>query len=131
MRAPWVESFSVALDRLAEALREPESSIVRDACIQRFEFSFELAWKSIQAALRREGRDCMSPRACFREAFRMGWIEDEPSWVAVLEDRNLTLHTYDEQLARAVYGRLAGHQQLLQSLLGHLAKAASEPDTAH
>lgn len=54
-------SFSKALERLQEVLREPESSILRDAAIQRFEFCFELAWKAVQHELRRQGNDCNSP----------------------------------------------------------------------
>jgi predicted transcriptional regulator len=53
-----------ALDRLAEALAEPESAISRDAAIQRFEFSFELAWRAIQERARDQGLDCRSPKGC-------------------------------------------------------------------
>jgi len=41
--------FEQALRRLEEALAKPEDPIVRDACIQRFEFTFEMAWKAVQS----------------------------------------------------------------------------------
>ena len=54
--APILDSFSIASKRLAEALNtRPVDTLVRDAAIQRFEFSFELAWKAIQEALKKEG----------------------------------------------------------------------------
>lgn len=38
-----------AIARLDDALAQPENEYLRDAAIQRFEFSFELAWKAAQA----------------------------------------------------------------------------------
>lgn len=109
MTAPRVEAYRRALSRFEEGLREPESALVRDGRIQRFEFCFELAWKSIQPLLRRQGQDCSSPKGCLRQAFKQGWIEHEEGWIAMPADRNLTTHTDDEALAKAVYHRLEGY----------------------
>jgi nucleotidyltransferase substrate binding protein (TIGR01987 family) len=114
------ESFAVAVDRLGEALAAPESDLHRDAAIQRFEFSFELSWKAIQKALRGEGIDAASPKGCFREAFRLGWIRQEEPWLSMLEDRNLTSHTYDANLAEVVYRRLPAHLVALRDLAARL-----------
>ena len=46
----------------------------------------------------------------------MGWLTDEEAWLVMLADRNLTSHTYDEELAQAVYSRLLQHLFLLQEL---------------
>lgn len=102
-------SFRKALIRLEEVLQQPETDITRDAAIQRFEFCCELAWKAIQEFLRSEGGNCVSPKGCLREAFKQSLIEDEGAWLSIMEDRNLTSHTYDEKLAHAVYGRLPSH----------------------
>ena len=84
-----VYQFGQALQRLQDALKLPEDSIVRDACIQRFEFTFETAWKAVQADAAAEGTECASPRDCFRTAFRMGIIDlNETSWLKMVEDRN-------------------------------------------
>jgi len=114
-------SFRIAVDRLAEALAAPKSDLHRDAAIQRFEFSFELAWKATQKSLRSEGIDAASPKACFREAFRLGWVQREEPWLSMLEDRNLTSHTYDASLAEAVYQRLPNHLAALRDLTAALA----------
>lgn len=64
--SPRLVLFEKALGRLEEALTRPEDPIVRDACIQRFEFTFEMAWKAIRDYALAEGLDCVSPRDCFR-----------------------------------------------------------------
>jgi nucleotidyltransferase substrate binding protein (TIGR01987 family) len=120
--------FSQALARLEQALRVPEDAIVRDACIQRFEFTFEMAWKAIQAHAGAQGLPCVSPRDCLRTAFRLGLVEDDPGWMAMVEDRNRTTHTYDEASARAIYVALPGHARLLATLLSRLREAASRVD---
>ena len=117
-----LESFAAAVDRLGEALAAPESDLNRDAAIQRFEFSFELSWKAIQKALRGEGLDAASPKSCFREAYRLGWIQEEEPWLSMLEDRNLTSHTYDAKLAEVVYRRLPAHLAALRALVACLDK---------
>ena len=108
--APKLDSLSSVIQRLAEALEtKPVDTLVRDAAIQRFEFSFELAWEAIQEALKKEGLGCQSPKSCLRAAFAQGWIEDEDAARAMLDDRNLTSHTYNEALAQVVFDRLPAH----------------------
>ena len=67
-------SLGRALDRFGEMLARDASSdrIVRDAAIHRFEFSIEVFWRVVQAALRREGIAVVSPRATARAAYAQG-----------------------------------------------------------
>jgi nucleotidyltransferase substrate binding protein (TIGR01987 family) len=115
------EALAAAVVRLREVLKVPENDVSRDAAIQRFEFCFELAWKSIQERAREEGLDCQTPRSCLQLAFKTSWIEDEQGWLAMLQDRNRTSHTYDVDLAKAVFRRLPGYLPLLHALLNKLA----------
>lgn len=95
-----------ALKRLREAVAEPEGDLVRDAVIQRFEFTFELVWKTLKLYLERQGLDCGGPRSTLKKAFTDGLIaspEEADLWLQLLEDRNLTSHAYDEALARRIY----------------------------
>jgi nucleotidyltransferase substrate binding protein (TIGR01987 family) len=110
------DSFSRVIVRLNEALMVSETDLSRDAAIQRFEFCFELAWKVIRERVRTEGLDCQSPKGCLKLAYKNGWLGDETGWLAMLEDRNRTAHTYDEALAKDVYRRLSAHLPLLQAL---------------
>ncbi|MGB0721916.1 MAG: HI0074 family nucleotidyltransferase substrate-binding subunit [Gammaproteobacteria bacterium] len=120
MNEPRILALAKALARFQEALAEPETDMNRDATIQRFEFTVELAWKSIQIALRSEGSDCASPKACLRAAFKQGWLDDEGLWLAMLEDRNRASHSYDEKFARQLYARLRDYPPGLSHLLGKL-----------
>lgn len=109
-------SFENSLQRLREILDKEKTIANRDSAIKRFEFTFELACKCIQKFLRGEGIICRSPKECLKEAFKFGLIEDNPQWIAMLEDRNLTVHTYDEETAEDVYNRLPGYLKYLDSL---------------
>ena len=105
-----------ALSRLDEALKQNENDFVRDAAIQRFEFCFELAWKSTQAVARLEGQDCASPRAAFSTARRNEWVSEEPALLDMIDDRNKTSHTYREAMAKEVFENLPRHLPHLRQL---------------
>lgn len=111
-----IQSFHQALERLQEALEAEQTSLNRDAAIQRFEFTVELAWKSIQKFLATEQIVCQSPKSCFQEAFQFGLIEDDERWTAMMDDRNLTVHTYNEELAKEIFSRLPDYIPLLTIL---------------
>jgi nucleotidyltransferase substrate binding protein (TIGR01987 family) len=103
--------------RLAEAVAQPESDLIRDATIQRFEFTFAVVWKALKLYLERQGHECGGPRPTLKKAFAENIIqtpEEADRWFQMLEDRNSTSHAYDEDLARAIYGRIvADHASLL------------------
>lgn len=110
--------FGAALDRLEEALRQPPASdLIRAGCIQYFEFTFELAWKSVKVVAEAAGlTDVGSPRASLRQAFRQGWIEDEDPWLAMLEARNRMAHTYAADRALQIYDLLPAFAPQLRRL---------------
>ncbi len=112
--------FSQAHGRLEEALAMPLSQpLVLDGTIQRFEFTFELAWKTLKVFLEDQGIQCQSPKGCLREAFRLGWIaaEDEEKWLALLQARNMTSHVYNEKMALEIYQTIKKHACLFNQLL--------------
>jgi len=93
--------------RLAEAVAQKESQLIRDATIQRFEFTFEIIWKTLKHYLERQGYECGGPRPTLKKAFAENLIsspEEADVWFRMLEDRNLTTHAYDEALASRIYG---------------------------
>ena len=73
--------------------------------------------ESVERFLNREGILCRSPRSCIKEAFSIGLIKDEYNWLDILDDRNLSVHTYDEELAEQLYSRLKSHHKAMKSLL--------------
>ena len=67
--------------------------------IQFFEMTFELGWKVLKDYLESEGYIVKSPRETIKQAFQVGIIENGHVWIDALSNRNLTTHTYDEELA--------------------------------
>lgn len=101
-----LENFSKALNRLKEALKEKESPLSIDGTIQRFEFTFEMAWKVLKKFLYYDGIDTKSVRECIKKAYQTDYIDNEEVWLSILEDRNLTSHIYNENQAKTIYDRI-------------------------
>lgn len=96
--------FNKALGTLREAVCEKDvNQYVRDATIKRFEYTYETTWKLIKAVLSFKGVDLSFPKDMFREAFSVGWIKKVEPWEDMIEDRNLTSHTYKSRTAEDVY----------------------------
>ena len=98
-----LKTLQKALGTLDEALQEPYITLIRDASIQRFEYTFELAWKVLRRVSKIEGLETDSPRQAIRNAFQLGLLTDTDRWFQFLEDRNSTSHTYNESRAESVY----------------------------
>lgn len=109
-----------ANQRLSEALSLEPTRIHKDASIQRFEFTFELAWKTIQEYIREQGFDCKSPRQCFREGARLDILSDVKKWFKFLDHRNLIAHTYNEGLADKIYKTAVKFPKEIDKLLKNL-----------
>ena len=92
-----------AVMRLREACLQKESTFLRDSVVQRFEMSWELAWKLLQLRLAILGVETKNPRDTWAESLKAGLINDGSAWSALQKMRNLTSHTYDEEIAVEVY----------------------------
>ncbi|WP_299228270.1 nucleotidyltransferase substrate binding protein [Sulfurihydrogenibium sp.] len=101
-----LENLNNALDRLSEAVKTAKTDLEIDGTIQRFEFSFELFWKTLKLVLKYYGVECNNPRSCIKEAFRNGLIDDDEIFLDMLEDRNLTSRIYDKQIANEIFERI-------------------------
>jgi nucleotidyltransferase substrate binding protein (TIGR01987 family) len=71
----------------------------RAGVIKAFEYTYELFWKCMQAAAEKTGMSVAGPKPSLKAAFKLGIIEDEAGWLDLADHRNLTSHTYNEQLA--------------------------------
>jgi len=117
------ERFEVARKALAsfqEALSYQSTEMNRDASIQRFEYTHEAVWKAAQRYLRsRENLELASPMAVIRACFQAGILSEEQSRLAVemARDRNLTVHTYNEELAARIYSHLPAYARLMDDWL--------------
>jgi len=104
---------------LAKKLRDEEYAFFRDSAIQRFEFTLEIGWKSIKDfLLEHDGIECRSPKACMRDFFTTGYIDQVKAGelLAMVDDRNLATHTYHEELADEIFTRLEQYLAILRSI---------------
>ena len=105
----------------ATALNRLES----DGLIQRFEYTFELSWKTLKDFLEANGVSAAYPRDTIKEAFAHGLLEDGEIWMAMLERRNLLSHTYDEKTFDAAYALARGpFHEAIGALVARLEKEA-------
>src|SRR5450830_1873962 len=91
-----LEKLKNAFSKLSEGAKIADDDLYRDGVIQRFEFTFELLWKTIKIYLENQGIIVRSPRESFKEAFKFNLIEDEKVFLDMLKDRNDTTHIYDK-----------------------------------
>ena len=118
------EVASSALASLNELLRQPSANRVeRDAAIQRFEYTVEATWKTAQRYLDiREGLNAGSPKAAVRMCREVGLLDDEQAAQALemMDDRNLTVHTYNERIAQQIHAALPRYAALLEQWLENM-----------
>lgn len=105
-------NFSRALSLLREAMEEDLDSLKqleKEGIIQRFEYTFELAWKVLKDKMEFDGivLDQISPKAVVRQAFAAKYINDPDTWLKMIGDRNLMSHTYDFVKFEAVIQSIA------------------------
>ncbi len=118
---------------LEEALRiKNPSKLERDGAIQRFEYTFEACWKTCQQYLHAvEGRECASPKSCLRGIGEAGILNAEETSAALqmTDDRNRTVHLYQEALAEEIYAHLPAHSRLIGKILHGIRERVSSSCT--
>jgi len=103
----WKQRFSNfqnALRLLGEAVKlEQLTELESEGLIQRFEYTFELGWKTLKDYLEDKGfADIVGPKDAIRLAFANGIIRDGETWMSMITDRNLTSHLYDSEVVRLI-----------------------------
>ena len=96
--------FNNALNRLREAVETSKTELEIDGAIQRFEFTFELCWKTLKIFLKDiHGIECNSPKSCLKKAFELDIINDEKLWLKMVDARNASVHLYDKKNSRKIF----------------------------
>ncbi|PIR18218.1 MAG: nucleotidyltransferase [Deltaproteobacteria bacterium CG11_big_fil_rev_8_21_14_0_20_49_13] len=122
-----VKSLGRAITRTQKA---PSDEELRDAVIQRFEYTYELAWKMMKRQIEQEAPnpddiDQLSFKDLLRTAAEKGIIADVEAWLIYREQRNITSHTYDEVEAKSVYETALKFLKDAEVLLSNLEKRRS------
>ena len=76
--------------------------------IKAFEIVFKLAWKSLKRILADDGQETAGPKDVLVKAFSFGYIDQQDIWLSMIDDRNATVHTYNQKFAEAMVGRIRG-----------------------
>jgi nucleotidyltransferase substrate binding protein (TIGR01987 family) len=108
----WQQRFANYKKALAqlETFFQPPALNEREqqGLIKAFEFTFELGWNTLRDLLRSQGdATLLGSRDTLREAFRLGLIADGEAWMLMIQDRNLTSHTYNRSTADAIAANIA------------------------
>jgi nucleotidyltransferase substrate binding protein (TIGR01987 family) len=101
------QNFHKAFGQLVKAATLAQerqlSELEQQGLIQAFEFTHELAWNTLKDFLESRGRTNMfGSKDATREAFAAGLIEQGEVWMQMIESRNETTHTYDEETANEI-----------------------------
>lgn len=103
--------FQKALQQLTTGLLTYPNlnELEKDGIIQRFEFTFELAWKTLQDYFAQESGyvDVKGPRTVLKQAIQDNLLEDGHVWLQMLDNRNLLTHVYDEEESRQILADVA------------------------
>jgi len=115
-----LKDFQKAIEKLEKVLKLKKTEINRDSAIKRFELCFDLAWKSMKELAKKEGIECYSPRECLRTSFQLKIIDPNKKWFEMLDNRNLTVHLYKEEMADRIYLKLPVYLEILKDLLNKI-----------
>ena len=99
------EDLKKAANKLNEALEGEVTELEIDGILHRFEFTFELAWKTMKDFLENQGivGKIGSPREILKESFSAGLIDNGEVWMDMMLSRNELSHLYDEETSREIY----------------------------
>ena len=96
------QNYEKAFHRLSRAIEivriTPDDDLLQSGLVQTYEYTFELAWKTLKDYLEMEGFLLRSPRETIRQGFQSGYITNAEDWLQALADRNLTVHIYDDEI---------------------------------
>ena len=112
----------LAYEQFSHGLSVAKTDLEKAGVIQYFEFTFELAWKTMKRILRARGKDLNGPKPVIREAAREGLIDDPESWFAFIEDRIATVHTYNRKVANSIFRDLTSFAKHMDIFLERLQK---------
>lgn len=120
-----------ALQTLIESLRLLHNPVfdgldlreqIRDSVIKRFEYSMDSFWKYLREYVEKEHNVILvvvSPNSVFRSCLTINLIDqiEFDKLILMVQDRNLTAHTYNEYLAQAISQRVESYYSLMDSIL--------------
>jgi nucleotidyltransferase substrate binding protein (TIGR01987 family) len=126
-----IGQFKKALATLEEILGQIKTEIIRDATIQRFEYSFELFWKMLKEYLaEEEGIEAYSPKSTFRKLKGVNFLSEKEllTCFQMTDDRNALSHLYGESRANEVYERIKTYLRIMKEAMQKIESRLGESE---
>lgn len=103
------QNFQKAFVQFDEAVNRINalSDLEKEGLVQRFEYTFERAWKTMKDYLEAQDVEVKFPREAIKKGFQYEIITEGEMWLEMLESRNLMAHTYDEEVFQTAVHRIA------------------------
>ena len=123
------ENYSKAVRQLTRFIERGDlNEFEEQGLIQSFEYTYELAWNTLKDLFEEQGEAAiLGSRDAFRLAFKRGLIENGKTWMDMIQGRTLTSHTYDEETAQRVVGKIRNaYFSEFVELQARLAKLSSQ-----
>ena len=117
------ENLGKSIAALQEVLDLPDVdkvSYLRDATIQRFEFAVELYWKVLKKFLAYEKVEATTPRDVLNKAFQYHFVDDESTWLSMIDDRNSTSHIYSAEEALRIFVKIKEYYPVMKDTYSKL-----------
>lgn len=133
MEERWLqrkEDLIKATARLQDALNvENVTDVIIDGALHRFEFTFELAWKTMKDYLEYVGliQKTGSPREVLQNAYQNDLIDNGEDWIEMMLSRNTLSHLYDEEESREIYEKIKSkYADMIEELINGLNSKENE-----
>jgi nucleotidyltransferase substrate binding protein (TIGR01987 family) len=97
-----------------------------DACIKRFELTFDLLWKTLRVFFYYKGIELHYPKDVLKEGYLTDYLEDELLWLRMLQDYNISAYSYDDTLASDLFKRIQLYIPLIRNAFNKLLKTVKE-----
>jgi nucleotidyltransferase substrate binding protein (TIGR01987 family) len=117
-----ISPLLMAYEQFHNAILVASSDLEKAGTIQYFEFTYELAWKTLKRILKSYGKDLNSPKTVFRESALEKLIDDPELWFDFIENRNETVHTYNKLVANNIFKDLHLFDIEMKKLIEKLIK---------
>jgi len=125
-----LDKFESAFTKVEQAAGRVVDDLDRHGVIKRFEFTFELLWKTTKIFLEYEGFPCVGPRSCIKEGVRRELLLEGEVLLDMLEDRNQSSHIYDEHTAEEIFQRIKNkHVQVIGSNINRIREQITPMDS--
>ena len=113
----------ISMDKNIYAICE---TYLMDACIKRFELTFDLLWKTLRVFFYYKGIELHYPKDVLKEGYLTDYLEDELLWLRMLQDYNISAYSYDDTLASDLFKRIQLYIPLIRNAFNKLLKSVKE-----